>query len=174
MLLYGYKFKFVNKGVVEIKELRRIIIVICLFILTLWGVASIPKGKYYDKKVKEMVTKNEAEVIEVGKKMKLDKDIFEINRIINTKNETYIRYTVIKHELGGDYFIGEIKVYDDKGQEYENKGGFSSSMLWGGEGLFIVNKIPENTEHIIVKLECYDRKSEMEIPLLKEGAANEE
>lgn len=158
---------------IHIKGLRRTIIVICLIVLAITGFLSIPSGKYYNAGVKKLVKENEAEVIEVGKSMKIDNDKIFINRIINTEDETYIRYKFIRFEQGWSFPEGDIKVFDDKLQEYLYHGSQSSGKLWGQEGIFRVDRIPDDVQYITLKLDRYDRKAEMKISLVEEGEKNE-
>lgn len=66
-----------------IKSLRRAIITICLIILTISGLESLPESKYCNKDLKTLVNTKKANVIEVGKEMKIDEDTILIKRIIN-------------------------------------------------------------------------------------------
>ncbi|MCH5137621.1 hypothetical protein JMF89_10450 [Clostridiaceae bacterium UIB06] len=47
-------------------------IVICLLIFIVSGFMSIPSSKYYEQDIKELVNAKKAQVIEVGKGMKID------------------------------------------------------------------------------------------------------
>lgn len=105
--------------------------------------------------------------------MKIDNDKIFINRIINTEDETYIRYRVIKFEQGWSFPESAIKVFDDKGQEYIYHGAGSSGKAWGEEGIFRVDRIPDDVKEITLKLDRYDRKSEVKIHLAEDGEKNE-
>lgn len=115
----------------KIKGLRRTIIVICLLILILSGFTSLPESKYYNKNLKVLVNAKEAQVIEAGKGMKIDEDTIFIKRIINTQDNTYIRYAFIRFEQGWSFSEGALKIFDDKGKEYHSMSGSSSGKLWG-------------------------------------------
>ncbi|MGE5627915.1 MAG: hypothetical protein ACM3X7_07330 [Solirubrobacterales bacterium] len=56
--------------------------------------SSLPEGKYYNQNLKDLVNAKKANVIEVGKELKLDQDTLIIRRIINTEDKTYVRYTM--------------------------------------------------------------------------------
>ncbi|MBM7868663.1 hypothetical protein JOC70_000132 [Clostridium pascui] len=105
--------------------------------------------------------------------MKIDKDTILIKRIVNTEDKTYIRYAFIRFEQGWSFSQGAINIFDDKGKQYQYKGGQSSGKVWGQDGLINTDRIDEGVKYIILKLEWYDRKSEMKISLGKEGENNE-
>ena len=157
----------------DIKGVRRAIIVICLLILAIGGFYSIPKGKYFDDSIEELINNKKAEVIEVHKKMKIDEDSFIVKRIINAEDSTYIRYSLIRLEGGWSFPGTSIEVTDNNGKEYFNHGESSSGKLWGQEGLIRIDKIDEGAKYIIVKFNCYDRKSEVKISLLEDGETDE-
>ncbi len=134
---------------------------------------SIPSSKYYKQDIKELVNAKKAQVFEVGKVMKIDKDSILIKRIINTQDKTYIRYAFIRFEQGWSFPVEVIKVFDDKGKQYQSKGGGWTGKLWGQDGLIELDRISEDTKYINLKLEWYDRKNEMTISLEKEDKVNE-
>jgi hypothetical protein len=169
MIIEENKFQ----GVGQIKELRRTIIGLCLLILTLSGFRSLPESKYYDKNLKTLVKANEAQVIEVGKGMKIDRDTIYIKRIINTQDKTYVRCAFIRFEQGWSFPDGALKIFDDKGKEYLNRSGGWSGKLWGQDGLFEIERINKDSKYIAFKLDWYDRKNELTISLGKEGEINE-
>lgn len=158
----------------KIKWTRRTLIVISLLILLFSGFVSLPESKYYDKGLKSLVKAQNAQVIEVGKGMKLDKDSIYIKRIINTQDKTYIRYAFIMHEQGWSFFSrNSLKVFDDKEKEYHITDGSGTGKLWGEDGLIDLDKIDKNSKYITIKLDWYDRKNELKISLEKEGEINE-
>lgn len=134
---------------------------------------SVPRSKYFNRYFKELVNSKEAQVIEVGKVLKIDKDNILIKRIINTQDGTYIRYAFMTLEQGWSFTESDIKVFDDKGKQYQYRGGESSGKSWGSDGLFEVERIDKGAKYIILKLECYDRKNEMRISLEEEGEIDE-
>lgn len=137
------------------------------------GLCSLPKSKYYDKNIKKLVDEKKAQVIEVGKKLKIDKENIVINRIINTQDKTYIRYTFTRIEPGWSFPAAVIKVFDDKGRKYESQGAESSINICRQEGIINFDRVKKDAEYIILKLEWYDRKSQLKISLGKEGEINE-
>ncbi|MEG2918256.1 MAG: hypothetical protein RR891_00600 [Clostridium sp.] len=157
-----------------IKRLRRTIIAICLFILAISVCYSIPKGKYFDEDLKQLVNEKKAQVIEVGKSMKLDNAPILIHRIINTEDTTYIRYSFIRFEHGWSFPGSNIQVFDDKEQEYFNHGGESSSNMWGEDGLLNIERVADDAKYIIIRINVYDRKNEMKISLAEEGGSSED
>lgn len=134
---------------------------------------SIPESKYYEKDLKAMVNEKKAQVIEVGKGMKIDKDTIFIERIINTQDKTYIRYALIRFDQGWSFSESAIKIFDDKGKQYQKKSGSWKGKFWGQDGLFEIDKINNDVKYITLKLDWYDRKDEMKISLGKEGEINE-
>lgn len=156
-----------------IKRLRRTIIAICLGILTISAFMSLPESKYGSKSLKTLVDTKKAQVIEVGKKMEIDKDTILIKRIINTEDKTYIRYALERFEQGWSLSEGAINIFDDKGNQYRYNGGQSSGKLWGQDGLISFDRINEDAKYITLKLDWYDRKNEMKISLEKEGENND-
>lgn len=156
-----------------IKRLRIAIITICLIILAISGFDILPESKYCNKDLKTLVNTKKANVIEVGKGMKIDDDTILIKRIINTQDKTYIRYAFIRSEEGWSFSQSAINIFDDKGRQYQYRGGHSSGKLWGQDGLFNIDRINEDAKYIILKLEWYDRKNEMKISLGKEGGNND-
>lgn len=157
----------------RIKALRRTVIAICLLILIASGFMSLPESKYYYKDLKTLVNAKKAQVIEVEKGMKIDKDTILIKRIINTQDKTYIRYAFIRFEQGWSFPEEAIKIFDDKGKQYQSKGGGWTGKLWGQDGVIELDRISEDVKYITLKLEWYDRKNEMVISLEKEGKGNE-
>jgi len=161
------------RKVVKIKGLRKVIITICLIILVVSGFSNLPESKYYNKDIKGLVNEKKAQVIEVGKGFKIDKDTIRIKRIINTQDKTYIRYAVIINEPGWSFSAGAIKVFDDKGRQYENHGGGFSGKIWGQDGIIEYERLGEDVKYITLKLEWYDRKNQLKISLGKEGEISE-
>jgi hypothetical protein len=140
-----------------------------LLILAVTGFSSLPESKYFNKNLKTLVKTKEAQVIEVGKAMKIDKSTIYIKRIINTSDKTYIRYSFIRLEQGLSFPDGEFKVFDNIGKEYHYEGGESSSKIWGQDGLIEIDRIDKNSKHITIKFDRFDRKNELTISLGKEG-----
>ncbi|QZY54165.1 hypothetical protein [Crassaminicella profunda] len=159
---------------VDIKVLRRIIIIICLVILIPEIIHSLPKDKYLDdNKIKRAIEKGEAEVIELNIKDKIDNDIFTAERLIIGKEESYLIYSLRKSEVGWS-FPAPIQIYDEKNKNYQCTQGFSRGKLYlsinrryGDEGVLRFDKIEKDVKMLILKLEWYDRKMEIEIPLKK-------
>ncbi|GKU24170.1 hypothetical protein CFB3_23820 [Clostridium folliculivorans] len=144
-----------------------IIIIIGIF-------TNLPESKYYDKELKELINQKKAQVIEVNKDMKIDKATISIKRIINTKDKTYIRSTYKASELGWSFSTTNvIKVFDDKGKQYQYRGGENIGKIWGQDELMEVERINEDAKYLTLKLEWYDRKAEMRISLDKESNVNE-
>ncbi|GFZ30285.1 hypothetical protein CSC2_08110 [Clostridium zeae] len=119
------------------------------------------------------MSQKKAQVIEVNKDMKIDKDTISIKRIINTDDKTYIRFTYKILEQGWSFPTSAINLYDDKGRQYKYKGGEAIGKIWGQDVLIEVEKIDEDAKSITLKLNWYDRKAEMTISLDKEKNVNE-
>lgn len=106
--------------------------------------------------------------------MKIDNDNLIIKRIINTEDKSYIRYRQISTVIGWSFSENALKIFDDKGQEYQHIAGSYSTRLWGQEGLMLLDKkISEDVNYLTIKIDWYDRKTEMKIPLSEEGETNE-
>jgi hypothetical protein len=140
-----------------------------LLTLAVSGFRSLPESKYYNKNLKTLVKAKEAQVIEVGKGMKIDKDTVYIKRIINTSDKTYIRYALIRLEQGWSFSEVALKIFDDKGGEYHYLGGGGSGKIWGQDGLIEIDRINKDSKYLTIKLDWYDRKNELTISLGKEG-----
>ena len=154
------------------KTLRRTIIFICLLMLLIDIPIAWPKGKYYDSNLKDQVKNNKATVIELNKKGKFDGNTFTAQRIINTYDQTYLRYKLISDGRGWS-FGGSFKLYDENHKEYTSFSGGSYGRIWGQEGLVIFDKLPESVKEVTLVVECYDRKLELKLPLKKAGGSNE-
>lgn len=164
----------INKEGNKIKVLRRSIIVICLITLCVIGFACLPKSKYYYNDIKTLVDEGKAEVIELNQKMKIDNDDLIIKRIINTEDKSYVRYRQIRTTRGWSFSESIFRIFDDKGEEYIKVAGSASTNFWGQEGLMQLDKkIGKDVKYLTIKVDWYDRKSEIKIPLSKEGEANE-
>lgn len=137
------------------------------------GFRCLPESKYYYKSLKVLVDTEQAQVIEVRKGMKIDKDTIYIKRIINSKDKSYIRYAVIMNEQGWSFSEGAMKIFDDKGKEYHSMSGGWSGKLWGQDGILEIDRINKDSKYITLKLDWYDRKNELTISLGKEGEINE-
>lgn len=106
--------------------------------------------------------------------MKIDNDDLIIKRIINTEDKSYVRYRQIRTTQGWSFSKSIFRIFDDKGEEYIKVAGGASTNFWGEEGLMQLDKkIGEDVKYLTIKIDWYDRKSEMKIPLSKEGEANE-
>jgi hypothetical protein len=151
------------------KGLRRAIIVICVLLLGVKVFQNLPESKYYFEDLKTLVDTKKAQVIEVGKGMKIDKDTVFIKRIINTQDNTCIRYTFIRLEQGWSFPDSTIKMFDDKGRQYLYDSAGSSGKMWGQDGLIMFDRLNDDVKYITLKIDCYDIKSELKISLGKEG-----
>lgn len=134
---------------------------------------NLPESKYYGKNLKALVKENKAQVIEVDKSFKIDKDTLLIKRIINTEDKTYLRYAFIRKEQGWSFPAGAIKLFDDKECEYWNGGGGWSGKIWGQDGIIEYERLRDDVEYITLKYDLYDRSNELKISLKKEGEINE-
>jgi hypothetical protein len=150
-----------------LKSLRRSIIVICTILLIPLVFTSFPKGKYFNDELKALVKNGKAEVIEVNKKIYIDKDTIYIERIINTDTQTILRYKIVE-EPGWSFPNNSIVLYDDAGKKYQG-GGASSGKFWGEEGIIDYEKISKASKKITIRLEWYDRVGEVIIPINKGG-----
>jgi len=159
-------------GLIYMKVLRRAIILICLLFLIRAAVFAWPEGKYYDVNLKNKVKNNKATVIELNKKGNFDGNTFAAQRIINTSDETYLRYRLISDGRGWS-FSSSIKLFDENNKEYISLTGGHHGKIWGTEGLATFEKLPENTKEITLVVESFDRKLELKIPLNKAGGKNE-
>lgn len=157
----------------SIKKLRRTIIVICSIIIALHVFLSIPKGKYFHDNLRDLVKSNKAEVLEVGKSLKLDNDKILIKRIIICEDEIHIRYAYVAHEEGWSFSGISLKIYDDNGNLYESQSASSTGRSWGSDGLITVDN-DRKTQSLTLKIDHYDRHSELTVPLIKEGDSNED
>lgn len=140
-----------------------------MFILAVNGFLNLPGSKYFNKNLNTLVKANEAQVIEVGKAMKIDKSTIYIKRIINTSDKTYIRYSFVRLEQGWSFPDGALKMFDDSGKEYHYEGGESFGKLWGQDGLIEFDRVDKDSKHITIKFDWYDRKNELTISLGNEG-----
>lgn len=158
-------------GVIKINKLlkiiRRGIIVVCLFILLVSNINSLPESKYYSKNLEEQVKQNKAQVIEVRKTLRIDKDKVEIDRLIISHDEINIRFTVFQNGLGWSFPIDALKAYDDYGNEYQFNSASSSGKIWGEEGIISYSIQAKNVKYIKLKLDWYDRHDEIKIPLME-------
>lgn len=159
---------------IDIKLLRRGIIAVCILILMTNLIYDIPEGKYYEDELKELVKDGKAQVIEINKKAKLGGDTFIAKRLITTHDETYLRYSVVRWEMGWSFPAGAIEIIDDKDRHYDGLGGGSSGKTWGQEGLIRYDKLEDDIKEVTLKLNWYDRNMEIKVPLQKDGAINED
>lgn len=158
---------------VRIKGLRRSIIVVCIVLLALSGVIQMPPDKYYYAYVKNLVNQHQAEVVEVGKSLKLDDDRLVIDRVIISKDKLYLRYTLKRKLMGWSFCDNSIKIYDDKNKELQIHSGGQSGRAWGEYGIIEYSGVKGDIKYITVKLNHYDRRDEMKILLKKEGDQHE-
>ena len=97
-----------------------------------------------------------------------------IKRIINTEDESYIRYKQVRTTLGWSFSESIFRIFDDNGEEYIKTAISSSTSFWVTEGLILLDKkIKEDVKYLIIKIDWYDRQNKIKIPLNKEGEANE-
>ncbi|WP_347177708.1 DUF5643 domain-containing protein [Clostridium perfringens] len=163
-----------NKGENTIKVIRRLIILVCLITLCFIGFTCLPKSKYYFKDIRSLVNEGKAEVIEVNQKIKIDDDYLIIKRIINTEDESYIRYKQVRTTLGWSFSESIFRIFDDNGEEYIKTAISSSTSFWVTEGIILLDKkIKEDVKYLTIKIDWYDRQNKIKIPLNKEGEANE-
>lgn len=135
---------------------------------------SFPESKYYNRDIKALVKAGEAQVIEVGQEMKIDKDTINIKRIINTQDKTYIRYNLVRLESGWSFSESALKIFDDKGNEYISMSGGWSGKLWGQDGLIQIDRISKDSKYIIIKIDWYDRQNELKISFEEEDEVYED
>lgn len=151
------------------KILRRAIIIICSILLIPLIITSIPSGKYFDSYWKKWITGENAKVIEVNKKWKIDNASIIIQRVILTDKHAYIRARCVSFEPGWSFPLESIKLYDDNGKVYRMVGSEGKGKLWGGEEITEYEKIPKDCSEITLRLQCYDRKAELKIPCKRGG-----
>lgn len=160
--------------VVKIKFLRRSIIIICAILLIISNINIFPESKYYYDEIKNQVSAKKAEDIEINKSMTIDKDKIIIERIIIAKDAVYLRYSTRMNGLGWSFCDGNaIKMYDDKQHLYICTGGGTSGKIWGQDGVIEFEKLDKDARYIVLKLDWYDRKDEIKVPLNMEGEASE-
>lgn len=160
-------------GAVGIKIIRRSIIVICLLLLIPVIPQLLPERKYLSTDVANMVKNGTAKVIEVNQSAKVDMDTIIIKSIINTPDETYVRYRVLEPGQGWSFPDGALKMYDEKGNSYMMNGGTGQGKLWGEECFYSYQKISSSSKEMVLRFEWYDRRAEFRIPLEKSGGSNE-
>ncbi|WP_234117276.1 DUF5643 domain-containing protein [Clostridium hydrogenum] len=146
------------------KKFRRTIIIICSILLIPIILTSIPSGKYLNSYWKKIMIGENAKVIEVNKKWKIDNASIIIQRVIITDKHVYIRARYVSLEIGWSFDFGSIEMYDDKGKRYFNSTGEGRGKLWGGEEITQYEKVPKDCKEITLRLQCYDRKAELKIP----------
>lgn len=151
------------------KAFRRTVIVICAILLIPLIFCSISEGKYFYKELKAKVDNGIARVIEVNKKLKIDDDAIIIQRIIITDKNTYVRVRYVQSQPGWSFPLSSIVLYDNKGK-VDYYAGEGSGRLWGEEGINEYNQIGNDCKKIIIKLQWYDRKQELDIPYEGSGS----
>lgn len=156
-------------GGVKLKILRRAIIIICSILLIPLIMSSIPSVKYFDSTWKKQMISDNAKVIEVNKKWKIDNASIIIQSVILTDKHVYIRSRYVSFEQGWSFPLEAIEIYDDKGKKYMNVGSTDEGKLWGEEGMAEYEKIPKTCKEITLKLQYYDRKAELKIPCKRGG-----
>lgn len=158
---------------VDVKIIRRSIIVICLLLLIPVISQLLPERKYLRTDIANMVRNGNAKAIEVNQSAKIDMDTLIIKSIINTSDETYIRYRVLEPGQGWNFPVSALKMYDEKGNSYMWNGGTGQGKLWGEECFYSYQKISSSSKEMVLKFEWYDRSVELRIPLEKSGGSNE-
>lgn len=157
-----------------IKVLRRTIIVVCILFLMLVGAMSMPKGKYYDQHVKDLVKSGQAEVIEIGQKINVDGDRLVINRAVKAGDEIYFKYTFLSRKPGNQSFSSGVSVLDEQGNQYSYRGETTrGNMFWGSDGLIMVSDVKADTKEVTIKLDLYDHHEEIKVSIAKEAEADE-
>lgn len=156
-------------GGIKLKILRRAIIIICCVLLIPLIMASAPSTKYFDNTWKKQMTSDNAKIIEVNKKWKIDNASIIIQRVILTDKHAYIRAKYVSLEIGWSFDLGSIEIYDDNGKRYMNVASEDKGKLWGEEGITEYEKIPKDCKEITLKLQYYDRKAELKIPCKRGG-----
>ncbi|MFL0251060.1 hypothetical protein ACJDT4_11555 [Clostridium neuense] len=151
------------------KILRRAIIIICSVLLIPLIMSSIPSAKYFDSTWKREMTADNAKVIEVNKKWKIDNAYIIIQRVILTDKHVYIRSRYVSFEQGWSFPLETIEIYDDKGKKYMHVASTGEGKLWGEEEMAEYEKVPKNCREIVLKLQHYDRKAELKIPCKRGG-----
>lgn len=151
------------------KILRRTIIIICSILLIPLIISSVPSTKYFGSTWKKQMTSDNAKVIEVNKRWKIDNASIIIQRVIITDKHAYIRSRCISFDPGWSFPLDSIEMYDDNGKRYMNVGSEGKGKPWGGEEITEYEKIPKDCKEITLKLQCYDRKRELKIPCKRGG-----
>jgi hypothetical protein len=154
----------------KMKSLRRSIIVICLLLLApimISDISYLGNGKYYSTELKTLVKNGKADVIEVNKKIKLDSDTIYIERIINTDEETSIRYRIVEKQ-GWTFSNSALALYDESGKK-QMRGSTGHGTFWGESGIISYDRIDKDSKKITIELEWYDRTGEVVIPIAKGG-----
>lgn len=137
------------------------------------NINSLPASKYYSKDLEEQVKQNKAQVIEVKKELKFDKDKVIIDRLIITHDEINVRYTVFQNDHGWSFSSSSLEVYDDSGNKYQEYSGTGCGKTWGAEGVISYHNQNKDTKFIKIKLDWFDRHDEIQIPLISGGTNNE-
>lgn len=151
---------------------RRSIIIICILLLIVTGVHSLPEGKYYDPKVKSLVQQGKAQVVEVNKSFMVGQDTMDIKRIILTEDKTYIRYQLFRKESGWSFPDSSIKLVDEKGRIYQCTGGWSGKP-WGQDGLLQTERLDPGSKNIAIKYAWFDRQNQIKVSIGDGGDAHE-
>ncbi|MDP4089046.1 MAG: hypothetical protein Q8930_07220 [Bacillota bacterium] len=156
------------KGIGIIKLTRRLIVLVCIIILAPLAVESIPEGKYYNGQMEDLVKNGNAQVIEAGKKVKIDNDTLNIQKVIKSGSDIYVRYS-LSEEIGWPFPWSCIKLNDNIGHKIPWEGNESSGKIWGEEALVEYGPIDSDCQELTFTLDLYDRKMEVKVPLAKEG-----
>lgn len=149
-----------------LKLLRRSIIVICLILLIPLIVSFFSRffyREYYSKDLKQLVKDGKADVIEVNKKIKIDNDTIQIQKIVNTNDSTNLIYRT-NESPGWSFSNSALVLYDEKGKKQKNSSEGSMSIL-GAYGIISYDKIDKDSKKLIVKLEWYDRTGQLVVPV---------
>lgn len=147
--------------------------IVCLIILLPSVFFSIPDRKYCSTKLEELVKIEKAQVVEINKKGDIDNYKFIVNRIINTNNDTYIKYTYIGDGFGWPLWTSNFTIIDNENRIYQGVNGGSSEKLWGQQGLIIFERIDENKSPFFLVYNKFDREMKIPISLERKGAGVE-
>ena len=158
-----------------LKDFRRFLIIICCITLFPWFVNIISlKYEYaWNFEFPKLKKDSDIKILRPNKLGKIDDDVFILRKITTTDEASYLGYTVKRNEVGWSFPVGAIKIFDDKNREYESHSSGSSIRAWGQKGTIEIDRIKDDAKILTIKLEIYDRKMTMSIPIDEVGAENE-